>query len=82
MAEPEVGGEKPIVVELADGTYWWCACGRSKNQPFCDGSHAGSEFAPLEWKLEQPKRVALCTCKRTDNQPLCDGSHARMSTES
>ncbi len=78
MTESEVGGSKPIVIELAEGTYYWCACGRSANQPFCDGSHAGTEFGPMKWKLEEDKRVALCTCKRTDKAPLCDGSHARL----
>ena len=55
----------PAVLELEAGTYWWCACGRSQKQPFCDGSHAGTEFTPLEYKLEEKKRVALCNCKST-----------------
>ncbi len=72
----------PIVVKLAAGTYFWCACGESQHQPFCDGSHRTANAnanldasEPLKWKLDEDKRVALCTCKRTATPPLCDGSH-------
>ncbi len=79
MAEPEIGGRAPQIVMLEPGRYWWCACGRSKNQPFCDGSHEGSEFLPRQIDVEEAKRVALCTCKRTGNQPYCDGTHLTLS---
>ncbi|MEM1249108.1 MAG: CDGSH iron-sulfur domain-containing protein [Acidobacteriota bacterium] len=78
MSPPKVAGDKPIVVELAAGTYYWCACGESRNQPFCDGSHRGTDFEPLRWVLEEDRRVAVCTCKHTDKAPLCDGSHSRL----
>lgn len=76
--EPDIGGRAPIVTELQPGTYWWCACGRSKSQPFCDGSHKGTDFQPQEVVITEPKRVALCTCKRTHKMPFCDGSHKNL----
>ncbi len=78
MADPQVPFKAPAVLELEPGTYWWCACGRSKNQPFCDGSHAGTEFNPIEYTLEEKKKVALCQCKHTGQAPLCDGTHRRI----
>ena len=78
MSNPEMPAKLPAVLELEPGTYWWCACGRSKAQPWCDGSHEGTEFEPLEVKIEEQKRIALCQCKRTGNAPLCDGTHAKL----
>lgn len=79
MSEPEIGGRAPLMTEVVAGeTYWWCACGRSKSQPFCDGSHNGTAFTPMEWKAPASKRVFFCTCKRTKTMPLCDGSHNRL----
>ncbi len=76
---PEIGGRQPIMLDAKAGeTYWWCACGRSQNQPFCDGSHEGSVFSPVEWSPERDRRVLLCACKRTGKAPLCDGSHGRL----
>ena len=63
---------------MAAGTYWWCRCGKSKKQPFCDGAHKGSAFTPMEFKLDAPKRVALCQCKHTKNPPYCDGTHSKL----
>ena len=69
-------GEAPIGVDVEQGkAYYWCTCGKSSKQPFCDGSHTGSEFGPLTYKAEQSKKVWFCTCKQTNDQPLCDGSH-------
>ncbi len=71
----QIGGLKPIVLELQPGTYWWCACGRSKIQPFCDGSHEGTGIEPREVVIGAPTKCSLCTCKLTRNPPFCDGSH-------
>jgi len=77
MAEKgTVADTKPILMEVEAGKdYWWCACGKSKNQPFCDGSHKGSTFTPVQWIAPESKRVAFCVCKQTDTQPLCSGAH-------
>ncbi|HEY9188596.1 MAG TPA: CDGSH iron-sulfur domain-containing protein [Bacteroidota bacterium] len=75
MSNPKVAQKSPIVMEVDAGVYWWCACGESKNQPFCDGSHKSTEFTPLEVKIEEKKKVAWCACKSTKNQPFCDGTH-------
>ena len=76
---PGIGGRAPLPVEVEAGkSYWWCACGRSKSQPFCDGSHSGTVFSPIEWKAEKTQRAFFCTCKRTRTRPLCDGSHTKL----
>ena len=76
MAEEAVCAQKsPYVVELEAGTYYWCACGRSKEQPFCDGSHSGTGLSPVELELTEKTKVGLCGCKHTKNAPRCDGSH-------
>jgi len=76
--KPVIAGERPIIEEMPAGEYWWCTCGRSTNQPFCDGSHKGTGLTPLKFELKEPKRVAWCTCKHTKKSPLCDGSHNRL----
>ena len=78
MSDPVVFAKKPVILDLEPGTYHWCACGRSANQPFCDGSHQGTDFTPVEYKVEQKKKVAFCNCKHTGNPPLCDGAHIKL----
>lgn len=78
MSQPEIPAKVPVVLELEPGTYWWCACGRSKNQPWCDGSQAGTDFKPVEYTVTEKKRVAMCACKQTGTAPLCDGSHRNL----
>ena len=78
MSEPTRAGSTPIGVEVEAGkSYWWCSCGKSAKQPFCDGSHKGSEFTPQKYDASESKKAFFCTCKATANQPLCDGSHSR-----
>jgi len=73
---PVVAKKGPYAVEVKEGeTYYWCACGKSKNQPFCDGSHEGTGFTPVEFVADKTGKVAFCGCKRTNNQPRCDGEH-------
>lgn len=79
MSEPHVAAKAPIAVELEAGkTYAWCACGHSKSQPFCDGSHSGTEFKPLVFKAEEKKTAYLCQCKHSNNKPYCDGTHKSL----
>ena len=76
---PEIGCRAPMPIEVEEGkSYWWCACGRSKSQPFCDGSHKGTAFKPVEWKAQAAEKAFFCTCKRSGRKPLCDGSHKRL----
>ena len=78
MSDPVIAAKNPAVVELEAGSYFWCACGKSQKQPFCNGSHKGSEFAPLKFNLPEKKRVALCQCKHSKNKPFCDGTHKSL----
>ena len=79
LNDPEIGGRALIAVEVDAGkSYWWCACGRSKTQPFCDGSHKVTSFTPIEFKPEVSGNLAFCTCKRSGKKPLCDGSHKKL----
>ncbi len=79
MSEAVVAAKAPIAVDVEAGkTYWWCSCGRSAKQPFCDGSHKGSEFTPVEYVATESKQAWFCACKRTGASPLCDGAHKRL----
>ena len=75
MANPKSADKKSKMMDMAPGDYYWCACGDSKNQPFCDGSHKGSEFTPRLVKIEEQKQVFWCMCKHSGNKPFCDGTH-------
>lgn len=69
----------PALVSVEAGkTYYWCSCGLSKKQPFCDGSHKTTSFKPLQWVAPETKKVLLCQCKQTKNAPLCDKSHIQV----
>ncbi|MGL6315038.1 glutamate synthase-related protein [Vibrio sp. WXL103] len=82
MSKPVIADNKPIKVELTkDQEYYFCTCGRSKNQPFCDGSHAGSDFKPQRCVAEESGDAYLCRCKHTLNSPFCDGSHKQFSDQ-
>lgn len=79
MAEPFIAKQSPFAVEVEAGkSYWWCACGKSHNQPFCDGSHKGSEFSPVEYTAEEDGTVYFCGCKHTGDRPMCDGTHQTL----
>lgn len=73
--DPEVPQKVPYVMDIEPGTYAWCACGKSSKQPYCDGSHKGSEFTPVIEKVDSAKKVAWCGCKHSSKAPFCDGSH-------
>jgi CDGSH-type Zn-finger protein len=81
MMEAVVAQGAPFKVEVQAGkAYWWCACGRSAKQPFCDGSHKSGPFSPVKWVPEASGPVWFCGCKRTATPPACDGSHKGLAT--
>lgn len=76
MQEPIIAQKSPVEVQVEAGqTYWWCACGHSRNQPWCDGSHAGTGLSPVEYHATRDRSLFLCACKRTAKGPYCDGTH-------
>lgn len=79
MADPVIAQRTPFVVSETPGSKWWCSCGKSKTQPFCDGSHSGSPFSPVEVKIEAARKVAWCGCKHSKKGAFCDGSHSRLA---
>ena len=79
MNKPVIANTKPFTLTLEPGKYYWCACGHSQNQPFCDGAHKGTGFAPIAFEVEKEKKMALCLCKQTQSPPLCDGAHSTLS---
>jgi len=79
MSQAKIARKSPYLVEVEAGkTYYWCSCGQSAKQPFCDGSHKGSEFVPLAYVAARSEKAALCGCKYTKGQPMCDGSHKAL----
>jgi len=79
MSSPKVAGKTPMAVEIEAGkTYAWCACGESSNQPYCDGSHKGTDFVPKVFKAEESKTAYMCMCKQTNNPGFCDGTHSAL----
>jgi len=80
MPSPTIARRKPYLVEVTEGkSYFWCACGLSKKQPFCDGSHKTTEFEPLKWVADESGEKLFCACKHTQGQPFCDGAHNKLS---
>ncbi|QYM80822.1 CDGSH iron-sulfur domain-containing protein [Horticoccus luteus] len=78
MPDPKIAQKSPFVKAMPAGTYWWCACGQSANQPFCDGSHKGTGLTPKKVELAEAQTVAWCGCKHSTNGAYCDGSHKRV----
>lgn len=79
MELPKKAGDAPIMHEaVKDKNYAWCTCGLSDNQPFCNGAHKDSSFAPKICVENEDKKVFLCTCKQTANPPYCDGAHNKL----
>lgn len=76
---PKIAQTSPLPVEVTAGkSYFWCSCGQSANQPFCDGSHKDTSFTPVKFTAEKDGKVFFCGCKHSNNQPMCDGSHAKL----
>jgi len=78
MSDPIIAQKAPYGVDLAPGDYWWCACGRSQKQPFCDGSHKGTGLTPRQFHVNAAEKVWLCGCKQSKTKPLCDGTHKTL----
>lgn len=78
MEEPTIAQKKPFVLDMAPGTYYWCACGKSAKQPFCDGSHKGTTFTPIKTEIGEQKKIAWCGCKKSAKAPFCDGAHTKL----
>jgi CDGSH-type Zn-finger protein len=79
MSEPVIAQKAPFPVEVKAGeAYFWCACGKSQKQPFCDGSHKGSDFTPVKYVAEKDGKAWFCGCKHSKTPQLCDGSHKNL----
>jgi len=79
MTGPVIAAKAPLPVDVEAGkAYWWCSCGKSAKQPFCDGSHKGSEFTPVKYEATESKQVWFCACKHSAHKPLCDGAHKKL----
>jgi CDGSH-type Zn-finger protein len=78
MDKPIIAAKFPAQVTLEPGVAVWCACGKSSKQPFCDGTHVGTNFTPVLFKIDEKKDAWLCQCKQTNTPPYCDGSHKKL----
>jgi CDGSH-type Zn-finger protein len=79
MTEAVIAKNAPMPVEVEAGkTYFWCACGKSATQPFCDGAHKGSGIAPVKFTADADKKMFFCGCKASAKAPFCDGTHSRL----
>jgi CDGSH-type Zn-finger protein len=80
MEKPIIAQKSPYAADVQAGkSYWWCACGRSKTQPYCDGSHKGTGISPVEYKAERSRTVYFCGCKHTATPTMCDGTHSSLN---
>lgn len=78
MTTPVRASDTPFAVDVEAGkSYWWCACGKSARQPFCDGAHKGTGMTPVKYDATESKKVFFCGCKATAKQPMCDGAHTK-----
>jgi CDGSH-type Zn-finger protein len=78
MEKPVIAQKKPYIIEEEPGTKFWCACGRSKSQPYCDGSHKGTGITPVKVEITEKKKVAWCGCKHSAKGAFCDGAHRNL----
>lgn len=78
MSSPHVYSKSPVAATLESGSHFWCSCGQSEDQPFCDGAHAGTDFGPKKFFVAEKTQAYLCNCKHTKNAPYCDGSHKQI----
>jgi CDGSH-type Zn-finger protein len=78
MSEAKIAQKAPYAVELSPGEYWYCTCGRSATQPFCDGAHQGTSFTPQAFTVDKKDTYYVCGCKRTEGAPFCDGTHKSL----
>lgn len=79
---PKIAQKSSIKIDVKSGqAYYWCSCGLSVNQPFCDGSHKGTDFSPKLYTATEDKTVGFCGCKHSKNSPICDGSHKTLINE-
>lgn len=81
MSEKKIAQLAPFVMEMEAGTYWFCTCGHSSKQPFCDGSHKATDLTPMKVELEEAKRVAWCGCKASAKGCFCDGTHKTLAAQ-
>ena len=79
MTDPVIAQKAPFGVDVEEGkSYWWCSCGLSTEQPFCDGSHKGTGLEPMKYSAENSATIYFCGCKNTKGSPLCDGTHSKL----
>jgi CDGSH-type Zn-finger protein len=79
MSTPHIAAKAPFPVQVEAGKdYWWCSCGQSKRQPFCDGSHKDTDFSPVKFTATETKTAYFCGCKHTGKPVMCDGSHNKL----